>query len=399
MNSSTDRRSFIGLAAACVVAALVGQRIPGTQAGLVARAHVSTVPERSQDTSARALPEDRGARPLRARPRDIERQRGATAPVLSRERFVETPFPESWGLDGTKTRLNAAFEDGRTAMETSATPAREIPRDWFVTGLGREHYALSTEREVVWNGSASVELTPIEDAYDVKWGALMQSAMADGFRAKRIEFSAHLQTEAVEGGSGLWFRADDAQGAMVAFDNMSSRMIRENNSWTRYSIVLDIPTHAVSIHYGVIQIGRGSTWADDARIETVDRSIAVTAPPPRDRRRARPTNAVRILSQPGNLDFEETIVISEQESERVDKEREIAGQRDVNAPYSSNTVSGTRKKSVKCLSRSALVDSERQLEARVGVSMEPVARPPYRLRAEQRTGVQRRASRLRPQSC
>ncbi len=201
-------------------------------------------------------------------------------------------------------------------METPATPDREIPRDWFVTGLGREHYTLSTERAVVWNGSASVELTPIEGAYDVSWGALMQSAAVDGFRGKRIEFSAHLRTEAVEAGSGLWFRADDAQGATVAFDNMSSRMIRAGNSWARYSIVLEIPTHAASIHYGIIQIGRGSTWFDHAQIETVDRSIAVTAPPPpppRSRRRAWPVKTESVSSPPRNLDFEETMVISEQE--------------------------------------------------------------------------------------
>lgn len=218
-------------------------------------------------------------------------------------------------LDGTKP--SAAFEERQITTETPATADLEIPRDWFVTGLGREHYALSTEREVIWNGSASVELAPIEGAYDVSWGALMQSAVADGFRGQRIEFSAHLRTEAVEGGSGLWFRADDAHGATVAFDSMESRSIREGNSWARYSIVLDIPTHAVSIHYGIVQIGRGSTWFDHAHIETVDRSIAVTAPPlsPRNHPRTRHTKAISVSSPPRNLDFEETMVISKQEGD------------------------------------------------------------------------------------
>jgi len=64
-------------------------------------------------------------------------------------------------------------------------------------------------------------------------------------------------------------RVDGPETSPVAFDNMAKRTIRDNNDWSRYEIVLDLPAEAVQIAYGVILGGRGRLWVDDLMLEIV----------------------------------------------------------------------------------------------------------------------------------
>jgi len=89
---------------------------------------------------------------------------------------------------------------------------------------------------------------------------------------------------------GLWLRVDQ-KGGVQTLDNMQNRPIRGTTEWTRYDVVLDVPADAVSLNFGVLQTGAGTTWIDDVRLEPVDSSV--------------PTTENLVSESPKNLAFDE----------------------------------------------------------------------------------------------
>jgi hypothetical protein len=93
--------------------------------------------------------------------------------------------------------------------------------------------------------------------------------------------------------ANVFFRADDATGNAVAFDNMwmnydeertkeliINRGVNGDTGWSTQHVVLDIPKEAVAVSYGVFLDGPGKIWIDNARIEVVSEDMPTTAPAP-----------------------------------------------------------------------------------------------------------------------
>ncbi len=67
----------------------------------------------------------------------------------------------------------------------------------------------------------------------------------------------------VEGGyAGLWARDDDANGNVLAFDNMSDRGVIGYTEWKQYEINLPIINTADKICFGAILTGVGAAYVD-----------------------------------------------------------------------------------------------------------------------------------------
>lgn len=71
-------------------------------------------------------------------------------------------------------------------------------------------------------------------------------------------------------------RVDGPHTSFLAFDNMANRAIRGDNDWSRYEIVLDVPTVPLQIAYGAILGGQGRVWVDDLTLEVVGADVATT---------------------------------------------------------------------------------------------------------------------------
>jgi hypothetical protein len=147
-------------------------------------------------------------------------------------------------------------------------------------------------------------------------GTIEQVVEASAFRGKRIKYTGHLRTEGAKAGAGaIWFRAENANGAVLAFQSTEGRSISSGDRWPEHSIVIDVPSQATVVLFGAFLVGPGSLWLDDLHVVAVDRSTPLTGevyppgvtinPPP---------NASRVLPAPANLDFEEQEV-----SEPVDR--------------------------------------------------------------------------------
>jgi hypothetical protein len=108
------------------------------------------------------------------------------------------------------------------------------------------------------------------------FGSIMQTFRADGYRGRRVRLSGYMRTRDVENSARMWMRVDGPETSPIAFDNMANRAIRDNNDWSRYEIVLDVPTVAVQFAYGAILGGKGRLWVDDLTFEVVGADVATT---------------------------------------------------------------------------------------------------------------------------
>jgi len=78
----------------------------------------------------------------------------------------------------------------------------------------------------------------------------------------------------------MWMRVDGPEKAILAFDNMESRIVSGTTDWTRYEIVLDVPQSSIAIAFGFFLGGSGKVWGDDFRIEKVDVTVPTTSTSP-----------------------------------------------------------------------------------------------------------------------
>jgi hypothetical protein len=157
------------------------------------------------------------------------------------------------------------------------------PKGWVVGGTSDGLYAGDVDAEVRSEGAASGTLRSVQpppSAYD--FGVLSQGADAGTFRGQRVRFSAMVRTRGVKDWAGLWLRVDGPNGAdgqPLAFDNMHDRPIEGDTEWTREAIVLEVPSTASGLAYGLLLTGEGQAWLDDVRIERVGPDVPTTVDP------------------------------------------------------------------------------------------------------------------------
>jgi hypothetical protein len=153
----------------------------------------------------------------------------------------------------------------------------------FEAGLDAEH---------AHEGQASAFLKNKQSSVD-GFGTLMQSIRALQYRGKRVRLSGLVNSKGVEGWAGLWMRVDQGKD-MVAFDNMQSRPIKGTTDWQRYDVVLDVPSEATGISFGILLAGTGEVWLSGAKFDVVGTDVPVTTPGDNN-----------LPEKPVNLDFTE----------------------------------------------------------------------------------------------
>jgi erythromycin esterase len=89
-----------------------------------------------------------------------------------------------------------------------------------------------------------------------------------------------VKASCVEQTAGVWMRVDGPDtpktGKSLGFDNMQNRPITGTSDWTRYDIVLDVPTDATAIAFGIRLSGKGQVWLDDVTLTTVSPDVPTT---------------------------------------------------------------------------------------------------------------------------
>ncbi|WP_353626252.1 AraC family transcriptional regulator [Bacillus sp. JCM 19041] len=194
----------------------------------------------------------------------------------SQEAFTRA-FKKQYGLPpGRYRNLMNMIQGGGSQMENASTIKK-----WFLAGSEPDQYEVGLDQQEVHQGkqsaylrsksvneTAHLKLQSLEGT--VQFGTLMQQCKAANYTGKRIKLSGFIRTEKVHISAGLWMRVDSKDGDVLQFDNMSNRTITGDTGWNVYSIVLDIPSEASAIAFGVLLSGTGSVWLDSLSFQEVD---------------------------------------------------------------------------------------------------------------------------------
>ena len=179
---------------------------------------------------------------------------------------------------------------------TIALSSFDLPTGWFNAGSKPKSYEMSIHKGAGQDGknAATIKST---DKKIKGFGTLMQKSKPDKYLGKRIKMTGFVKSENVTTWAGLWFRVDQAGSQQpLSFDNMGDRPIKGTTAWTKYEIVLDVPSNASLIAYGALLDGTGQIWFDNISIEIVDDNVRTTG--------SQNEKKSATQNEPTNLDFE-----------------------------------------------------------------------------------------------
>ncbi|MBD7938289.1 helix-turn-helix transcriptional regulator [Cytobacillus sp. Sa5YUA1] len=190
----------------------------------------------------------------------------------SQEAFTRA-FKEIYSLPPGKYRklfslIHLKEENNKMTKET-------IIHGWILSGNAPEHYQMTLDQQTFHTGHQSALLKNISDVNSQQFATIMQQFKAEKYKGKRMKLTCYIKTEDVEK-CGAWMRVDDNNGDMLQFDNMDNRPIAGTNGWNQYTIVLDVPEESMSIHFGVLLIGKGKVWMDGFQLVEVSEHVPTT---------------------------------------------------------------------------------------------------------------------------
>lgn len=84
-------------------------------------------------------------------------------------------------------------------------------------------------------------------------------------KGKKLTFSAWIQTDAVDGWVGAWWRCDTPAG-MGGFNNMQDQNITGTTGWKRYEFTIDVNADTTNINFGCLLSGNGVARFDDIEV-------------------------------------------------------------------------------------------------------------------------------------
>ena len=156
----------------------------------------------------------------------------------------------------------------------AAETIEKLPAPWIVSGALPEAYTTGIDHTQTISGKGA-KFIHYAQGDQTKWATIMQVIKAENYVGQRIRFVAKIKTKDVDSWAGLWMRIDTPKQHSAAFYNSQDKPIKGTNNWQERSVVLDVPTDASAIAFGVIDGGKGQVWIDDLRLEIVDKNVPV----------------------------------------------------------------------------------------------------------------------------
>jgi len=125
------------------------------------------------------------------------------------------------------------------------------------------------------------------------YGTYEQASAPGEYLGKSIRMTAWIESKNItgKGWAGMWLRVDGDSGKLLSTDNMYNRPIKGTEKWKKYEIVLDVPSDAKEMAYGVWLTGSGEVYFTEVNFEILGLATGKTG-------------MIGIPSKPENLDFE-----------------------------------------------------------------------------------------------
>jgi hypothetical protein len=159
-------------------------------------------------------------------------------------------------------------------IAVAANGLAPLPEGWVISGQSPQLYRAGIDRGTTITGNGAKTIRSVDDKGE-SWATLMQMATAEPYRGKRLRFQARVKTNEISKWAGLWMRIDGRDGKSLGFYNSQDKPIKGTTEWTLRSVVLDVPSYANAVGFGVIANGSGQVWIDDLSLDTVANSVPV----------------------------------------------------------------------------------------------------------------------------
>lgn len=175
----------------------------------------------------------------------------------------------------------------------------DLPKGWTSGGTDLKEYEMGVDKGAGQNGKNAATIKSITKK-PKDFGTMFQDCLPDKFVGKRVRMTALLKTKNVSDWAGLWFRIDGQnERDCLGFDNMKDgkkdRAIKGTTDWTKYEIVLDVPTKSTNLAFGALLVGTGQIWFNNFNFEVVDSTVPTTGSE---------EDELMTNKEPVNLDFE-----------------------------------------------------------------------------------------------
>ena len=181
------------------------------------------------------------------------------------------PFRDATALRRLAQLVAAAGIAATPSFVWAQVPAPQSGRWGGACGQAGD-FEVVADTTIAHTGRTSIRVTADDDPSG--FANVCTALPAPAYVGHRIRLSAYLRTANLGGGgAALWARADDANHQSVAFLNTQATPARGTNDWKQVSLSLDIPSGAAQLYIGVLSLGPGSLWIDDARVEA-DSAVA-----------------------------------------------------------------------------------------------------------------------------
>jgi len=148
------------------------------------------------------------------------------------------------------------------------------PTAWRFVGQGGGVVHMESTSPFAGAAAARIESTGAGSGEGL-FSNLMQSVDATGWQGKMVRFRAAVRTADLTelARVQMWFRVDrepekEGERKVDAFDNMQDRPIT-STEWKNYDIVLPVDRDAQRLNVGILILGKGQVWFDDASLEVV----------------------------------------------------------------------------------------------------------------------------------
>jgi hypothetical protein len=165
---------------------------------------------------------------------------------------------------------------GPTVGFINRTPRlRTSVHGWAMTGTRTEAYEIRCDA-VFTDCEIPILRTRTLSSEPFGMGSITHSESAVPWRDQRLEVSAELKAGGIDGWAGVWMRIDDANGKVLAFDNMQNRPVRGTTGFAWYSVVLDVPAEAARVTFGVVLHGPGAVFVRELSFQSIGGSKVST---------------------------------------------------------------------------------------------------------------------------
>jgi len=165
---------------------------------------------------------------------------------------------------------NIIFHPYNLDFEIGSPPA--MPYSWEMTNKSTEYeyFSLSSEVEV-YTGKRSLVIYNHTPLIKGMYGTVYQRFDANRYRGKRLRFSANIKTEFPNDTSSvrLFINEYNELNKSNQIEQMIDNPIQQSN-WDSFSVEIDISKFAHSISIGMVMLGNGVSYIDNAKVEVIE---------------------------------------------------------------------------------------------------------------------------------